>query len=216
MNFTGYKTTARLFGALLLATGTVISTQQASHAQAQQFGIVNFRRCAQESKMKAELDTKFAEISKQLLSVFQKMKDANAVFLDANEIKELAALYEKAQPSDSDKKRIEALVGKADLKQGAAKRLDQTVNPTAEQKQELQKLAQAQQDGAAILQAVGDDFQKRVDAKAAELEEQLAVKVREVVAQVAKEKNLALVFDSGLVIYASLDITADVLKVLQK
>jgi hypothetical protein len=41
MNLTGYKTTARLFGALLLATGTIISTQQASHAQAQQFGIVN-------------------------------------------------------------------------------------------------------------------------------------------------------------------------------
>ena len=113
MNFTGYKTTARLFGALLLATGTFISTQQASHAQAQQFGIVNFRRCAQESKMKVELDAKFAEISKQLLSVFQKMKDANAVFLDANEIKELAALYEKLQPSDADKKRIEALVGRA-------------------------------------------------------------------------------------------------------
>lgn len=216
MKLARFVTTLRFFTRIAMGLAVTLSAQPATYAQAQQFGIVNFRRCAQESKMKLELDAKFAETSKQLLSVFQKMKDANAFFLETPEIKELAALYEKLQPSDTDKKRIEALVGKADLKQGAAKRLDQTVNPTAEQKQELQKLAQAQQDGASVLQAVGDDFQKRVDAKAGELEEQLAVKVREVVAQVAKEKAITLVFDSGLVIYAALDITLDVLKILQK
>jgi Skp family chaperone for outer membrane proteins len=216
MNFAGYKTTARLFGALLLATGTVISTQQASHAQAQQFAIVDFNKCADESKLKAELDIKLSELQKSLNNVFQKMKDANAVFLDSTEIKELAALYEKPQPSDADKKRIEALVGKADLKQGAAKRLDQTVNPTAEQKQELQKLAQAQQDGATVLQSIGDDFRNRLQVRDKELSSQLIVRVKEVVAQVAKEKNITVVFDTTIAVFASLDITADVLKVLQK
>jgi len=182
-------------------------------AQAQgQFAIVDFQRCANESKLKAELDAKFAARQKGLTAVFEKLKGASAVFL----IKELAGLYEKAQANDTEKKRIETLQQIADQRAGAARRLENTANPTDEQKKELERLAQSQQDGAAALQAVGNEYQQRVEKQGGDFEEQLSAKVKEAVAEVAKQKSLTLVFDAAVVVYAAADITPDVLKILQK
>lgn len=203
--------------ALAVAFVAAVALSVATPAQAQgQFAIVNFRKCATESKFKQELDAKFAELRKRLEGVFQKLKDANAVFLSAAEIKELAGLYEKAQPADAEKKRVETLQQIADQRAGAARRLDNTATLTDEQKKELEKLAQMQQDGAAALQEVGTDYQKRVEGQGADFEEQLAAKVKDAVASVAKEKNLLIVFDSNVVVYAAADITPDVIKILQK
>ena len=202
---------------LLAAAVLLLAFGGAARAQTVQFGIVNFRKCAAESKLKQELDVKFAELRRQLEGVFQKMRDANAVFLSPAEIKELAGLYEKAQPSDVEKKRIEALQQLADQRAGAAKRLENTAGTlNDEQKKELEKLAQMQQDGATALQGVGDDFKQRIDTRGQEYEDQLAAKVKEAVAAIAKEKNLALVFNADVVIYAATDVTPDVIKALQK
>lgn len=203
--------------ALVALAAVVIAFSIATPARAQgQFAIVNFRKCATEAKFKQELDAKFAELRKRLEAVFQKLKDANAVFLSPAEIKELAGLYEKPQPNDAEKKRIETLQQIADQRAGAARRLDNTATPTDEQKKELEKLAQMQQDGAAALQEVGNDFSKRVETQGTDFEEQLSAKVKEAVAAVAKEKNLLIVFDSNVVVYAAADITPDVIKILQK
>jgi len=203
----------RSFAALL----AIVAFAFATPAQAQgNFAIVDFRRCANESKFKAELDSKFAAMRKQLEDIFQKMKAANAFFLSVAEIKELAALYEKAQPNDTEKKRIETLQQIADQRAGAARRLENTANPTDEQKKELERLAQSQQDGAAALQAVGNEYQQRVEKQGGDYDVQLSAKVKEAVAEVAKQKNLTLVFDAAVVVYASADITPDVLKILQK
>lgn len=203
----------RSFAALLAIVAFAFATP--AHAQAN-FAIVDFRRCANESKFKAELDAKFATLRKQLEEIFQKMKAANAFFLSPAEIKELAALYEKAQPNDTEKKRIETLQQIADQRAGAARRLENTANPTDEQKKELERLAQSQQDGAAALQAVGNEYQQRVEKQGGDFEEQLSAKVKEAVAEVAKQKSLTLVFDAAVVVYAAADITPDVLKILQK
>ena len=104
----------------------------------------------------------------------------------------------------------------ADQRAGAARRLENTANPTDDQKKELERLAQTQQDGAAALQTVGNEYQQRVEKQGGDFEEQLSAKVKQAVAQVAKEKNFVLVFDAAVVVYASTDITADVLKILQK
>lgn len=211
-----YATFQRGVRALLAAAAILIAFGGVAQAQTN-FAIVNFRKCAAESKLKQELDVKFAEVRKQLEGVFQKMRDANAVFLSPAEIKELAGLYEKAQPADADKKRIEALQQLADQRAGAAKRLENTAGTlNDEQKKELEKLAQAQQDGAAALQAVGDEFKQRIESKGQEFEDQLAAKVKDVVAAVAKEKNITLVFNADVVVYAAADITPDVIKSLQK
>lgn len=202
--------------ALLAAAVVLLAFTGAAHAQAPNFAIVNFRKCAADSKLKQELDVQFAEVRKQLEGVFQKLRDANSVFLSPAEIKELAGLYEKTQPNDTEKKRIEALQTLADQRGGAAKRLDNTANLNDDQKKELEKLAQLQQDGAAALQAVGDEFKQRIEAKGQEFEDKLAAKVKEAVAAIAKEKNITLVFNADVVVYAASDITPDVIKALQK
>ncbi|MFM7322828.1 MAG: OmpH family outer membrane protein, partial [Armatimonadota bacterium] len=75
---------------------------------------------------------------------------------------------------------------------------------------------QMQQDGAAALQEIGANFQKQLEALEGEYGGQLSAKVKEVVGQVAKERNIALVFSSQVVVYAAADITPDVIKILQK
>lgn len=207
----GMRAFAALFAIAVLSFAAPVRAQAPA-----QFATVDFRRCANESKFKAELDAKFAALRKPLEDIFQKLKAANAFFLSAAEIKELAGLYEKAQPNDTEKKRIETLQQIADQRAGAARRLENTANPTDDQKKELERLAQTQQDGAAALQTVGNEYQQRVEKQGGDFEEQLSAKVKQAVAQVAKEKNFVLVFDAAEVVYASTDITADVLKILQK
>ena len=213
MNRSVFQSGVRFFVAF--AAAVVAFLPLAARAQAQ-FAIVDFQRCANESKLKAELDGKFAAKQKGLTAVFEKLKGASAVFLSPAEVKELAGLYEKAAPGDNEKKRIETLQQIADQRAGAVRRLENTATPTDEQKKELEKLGQMQQDGAAALQEIGTDFQKQLEALEAEYGGQLSAKVKEVVGQVAKERNIALVFSAQVVVYAAADITPDVIKILQK
>lgn len=189
-----------------------------SQAKAQQtFAIVDFQACAAKSKMKQEMDTQFGAIKSSLLAVFQKLKDGNAIFLNKAEMTELAGLLEKAdKANDAEKKRIQALQDQADKGAGTLKRLEGTPTLTDEQKKELERLVQLQQDGVQLLQGIGDDYQKRIEEQGRGFEEKLELAVKETVKKIAEEKKITMVFNANVVIYAALDITEDVIKVLQK
>lgn len=207
---------------VLLPLGSLALTPAAhaappATALQQQFGIVDFQECAAKSKLKTDLDAQFGKYRNDMLAVFTKLKEGNAIFLNKQEMNELAAIYEKAdKASDAEKKRATELQTKADQRAGTLNRLITTTNPKPEEKKEMETLNQLQNDGVPLLNEIGSDYQRRIDEKGKGFEEQLEKIVKDAVKKVAQEKSLALVFNANVVIYAAVDITEDVIKVLQK
>lgn len=206
---------------LLPLTGALLpKAAQAAPAREsfqQQFGIVDFQECAAKSKLKTDLDAQFGKYRSDMLAVFNKLKEGNAIFLSKQEMSELAAIYEKAdKATDAEKKRSMELQTKADQRAGTLNRLAQTSAPKPEEKKEMETLNQIQNEGIPLLNEIGNDYQRRIDEKGKGFEEQLEKIVKDAVKKVAQEKTLALVFNANVVIYAAVDITQDVIKVLQK
>jgi Skp family chaperone for outer membrane proteins len=61
-----------------------------------------------------------------------------------------------------------------------------------------------------------DQFEQQLNARRDEMINQMLQDIRKAVAAVAQEKKLAVVFDSTQVLYASNDITTDVIKRLNR
>lgn len=191
-------------------------TPTAAHAQ-QQFGIVDFQECAKQSKLKKSLDEQFDGFKRSMLSVFNKLKEGNAIFLSKQEMTELAAIHEKGdKASAAEKTRATDLQKKADQSAGTITRLVGLAQLSDTEKKELERLNALQNEGIPLLNEIGADYEKRITEKGTDFENQLEKAVKDAVKKVAQEKNLALVFNANVVIYAATDITEDVVKVLQK
>ena len=187
----------------------------AVRAQAPQFGVVDLQRCIEESKANQQAAGEFDGFQKTLNGILGKLSGAGIAYLSVAEIRELVGLYEKAQPTDADKKRVTDLEAKADGQLAAMKKLESTNPLSDDQKKQLQTLADAQQSGLQTLQEIQRAYQKRLEDKNAELSARVTKAVREAVAKTAKDKGLTLVFAADQVLYAQVDITEDVLKAVK-
>jgi Skp family chaperone for outer membrane proteins len=205
--------------ALSLLGGVVLPlvTPTPAHAQ-QQFGIVDFQSCAAQSKLKKDLDSQFDVFRKGMAGVFNKLKEGNVIFLSKPEMVELSAIYEKGDKATAtESTRATDLLKKADQSAGTLNRLAGTQGTLKDtEKKELERLSNLQNEGITLLNEIGAELERRIKEKGDSFEDQLEKAVKEAVKKVAQEKNLAMVFNSNIVIYASTDITDDVVKILQK
>ena len=211
----------RLFAplALSLLGGVAAPLLTPAPAQAQQqFGIVDFQSCAAQSKLKKDLDGQFDLYRRAMLTVFNRLKEGNAIFLTKAEMTELSGIYEKAdKASAAETARATDLQKKADQSAGTLNRLAGTAGTLKDdEKKELERLSGVQNEGIPILNEIGADYERRIKEKGDGFENQLEKAVKEAVKKVAQEKSLALVFNANVVIYAATDITEDVVKILQK
>ena len=205
--------TLSLIGGVVLPLLTPAQAQ----AQAQQFGIVDFQSCAAQSKLKKELDGQFDLYRRGMLGVFNKLKEGNAIFLNKQEMTELAAIYDKAdKATPAENTRAAEIQKKADQNAGTANRLATTNPLKPEEAKELERLSALQNEGVQLLNEIGADYERRIKDKGDGFEDQLEKAVKAAVKKVAQEKSLSMVFNSNVVIYAATDITEDVVKVLQK
>jgi len=83
-------------------------------------------------------------------------------------------------------------------------------------KGQLTALTSQHQSGTQALQAISDQYQDQFNAAQTKIQSDFTDQVKAAIAAVAKEKNLAVVFDANVAIYTSNDITDDVLKRLNK
>ncbi|MCX6365856.1 MAG: OmpH family outer membrane protein [Armatimonadetes bacterium] len=205
--------------ALSLLGGVVLPlvTPTPAHAQ-QQFGIVDFQSCAAQSKLKKDLDSQFDVFRKVMAGVFNKLKEGNVIFLSKPEMVELSAIYEKGDKATAaESTRATDLLKKADQSAGTLNRLAGTQGTLKDtEKKELERLSNLQNEGITLLNEIGAELERRIKERGDSFEDQLEKAVKEAVKKVAQEKNLAMVFNSNIVIYASTDITDDVVKILQK
>jgi Skp family chaperone for outer membrane proteins len=202
---------------LLGGVALTLVTPTPAHAQ-QQFGIVDFQSCAAQSKLKKDLDGQFDIFRKNMLGVFNKLKEGNVIFLSKQEMSEIATIYEKGDKATAaENTRVSELLKKADQSAGTLNRLVQTQGTLKDaEKKELERLNNIQNDGIPLLNEIGAELERRIKEKGDLFEDQLEKAVKEAVKKVAQEKSLAMVFNSNIVIYASTDITDDVVKILQK
>lgn len=209
--------TGAVMGTLLVSaaagSGSAVWAQNNAAAT---FASVDMQRVLTESKARQQSAQEFGALQQNLQGVLRRLEQGSARFLSDAEIRDLVRLYENQKPTDADKKRIGDLEQKGDLAAAQLRRLEQIASPDDAQRKQFADLNQSQQKGAETLQTVLGDYQKRLGEREREIQTKLEANIRTAIAQVAKEKGIVVVFPSQVALYAANDITADVLKVLNK
>ncbi|MHB0912508.1 MAG: OmpH/Skp family outer membrane protein [Armatimonadota bacterium] len=150
----------------------------------------------------------------------QQLRSDN-MFLSEAEFNELVTLKTKADATVDDKKKIDDIEAKSLAMEKEYDALQQKKDATEADKSrllDLQKQANASKDAMdKEQQAASEDFNNR----RTDLSKQVMADVESVVAAVAKEKGLSMVFNKsigevGLVVYSSMDITDEVIKRMNK
>lgn len=180
------------------------------------FGSVDLQRVFNEYKLKQTSSDQAQAFGQGKERVLQRLVDASAVFLPDAEGRELAGLYEKAAPSDAEKTRITALENKARGLSDELRGLQNVAAPNDQQKARLAELSGAQSKGRETFQTLQQNFRTQVEQLNAQLTQKIADDIKAAVARQAQEKNLAVVFDAVVAVYTANDITADVIKQLNK
>jgi Skp family chaperone for outer membrane proteins len=198
--------------------GASVSSARAQNTPAAgpKFGSVDIGRINAESKARLRDEQEIQQFIGNLRTVMTKLQDYSARFLSEAEIKELAGLYEKKTPTEADKKRISTLEDAAAVKSQARRRLENTANPTPDESKQLAALDDAEKKGVEALKNLNNDFQRRLDARINELSVKMTTEVKAIIAKIAQEKGLAVVFDAAVAIYTANDITDEVIKQLNK
>lgn len=219
MTFSKYSRIAVVFATLLFVTAGISKpslAQKNGSASAPVFGSVDLQKCLQESKGRQQGEDQLRAFQQGLQSALQRLAGSSSRFLDEAEIREMAALYEKENATDGDKKRIQALEAKGDVSSAEVAKLQQVPTPNDAEKKRFDELNTINQKGESVIQGLKDTYTARLNARREELLVQVTDKVREAVGKIAKDKGLTVVFDAQVALYTANDITPDVIKQLNK
>ncbi|MBC8140578.1 MAG: OmpH family outer membrane protein [Armatimonadetes bacterium] len=203
--------TIALFGA--------VSPGGTAHAQAPapaQFGRVDIGKVVNESKERQAGIVELQRTQANLENVFQRLGQGSANFLAETEIAELAALYEVAKPTDAQKKRLAAIEEKSDVLKREMTTLQNTQTPDAAQTTRYTQLTALRDKGNESLNKLGRTLTTRLQEKARDADQKAIDAARASVAKIAKAKGLAVVFTGDIAVYASVDVTDEVIKDVNK
>lgn len=205
-----------LVSAGMLIGGTVILPMQAAQAQTVQFGVVDVNKVLNESKSRTIVSGELQRTERSYTAILQRLAQGSARFLTDAEITELAGLYEKDKPTEAEQKRISQLEEKGDQQKRELTTIQNTPKPDDAQTARFTLLNDTFEKGGASLQQLNRTLSARLQEKARDAEQKALVTVRAAVAKVAKAKGLAVVFTGDIAIYATVDITDDVVKEVNK
>jgi Skp family chaperone for outer membrane proteins len=221
--FEKYGRRREVIGALIaslsvvgLTTALPVAPVRAQASAPAAFGSVNVDQVLNESKARQRDLQELNGLLGNLRKVNESLQRGSGVFLSEAELRELAGLYEKATPTDAEKKRIAALETSGDTRKAELARLESTPQPSDEQRRRFNELGGMRQQGEQNLQQLGEDFQGRLRKREEELTTKTIAQIKDAIGAVAKSKNLAVVFDNKVAVYTANDITADVIKQVNK
>jgi len=178
-------------------------------------GVVDMERLYNSSDLPQVLAQKAAQLGVQAQERIDALADAR--FLDAKELQEYGELIAKTQPDAPQQNRmkeLKALSGRrsAELDALNVKQADML---TPADKTRMRALVEMSHLIDKVLPSVQNDFaQDQTERLRAVRRDQIA-QLRTVVAQVAKEKGVAHVFDVNALVYSANDLTPLVLKKLK-
>jgi Skp family chaperone for outer membrane proteins len=192
-----------LFGWLLMI-GCVLT----AHAQA--FGVVDLERVGRESTFIRANEERIQALRTRYGSVLQTLQEN--IVLTNEERQELTNLLLAENLNDEQRKRIEQLTQTARQRAEELQQLRQKPQPSETEKAALERFTQMEAVGREAIQSLAQQLSQQFEQQAQQIGKQVDTAVRETIAQVAKEKKLALVFSAGAVLYAENDITDEVIK----
>jgi len=207
---------------LLITTGILLGALPvgpALAADAGGFGTVDVERAFNDYEKKQQLDKDLVAFVEQLRQKFD-LRQTHKL-LDKEEFDQLAELKQNATPTDADTEKIRELEELSTQREKELQALQQKTGPTDEEKARLIALQDQAKKSEAELTETQKQFEKDVTKRRFDFSKEVMGEVETAVAAVAKEKELAIVFNKsfgelGFIIYSSVDITDDVLKKLNK
>jgi Skp family chaperone for outer membrane proteins len=179
-------------------------------------GSADSQRLLSEYKGRQAAEKDAIDYANRLNLIAGRLQNGGAVFLPETETRDLAGLLEKAQLTADDTKRVGALETKAQNLSAEMAQLQNTIEPNDAQKARLAELTEARRKGTEVFAKLTATYRQQIDDRRDRVGQKIVDEVRTAIVKVAKAKNLALVLDGSVALYAANDITADVLTELNK
>lgn len=203
---------------LLLAIAGILSLTAGAWAQARGagggFGMVDLKRVVDEYEQRKVLESQLQQMSDQMRAKLQWR--ANNLLLDESEIAEYENLASLSNPTEQQKQRMRQIEQKSQQLNQELSQLRQKNPPSEQEVQRINQLTAIENRNKEALAQQQDQFERQISARRDEMINQMLQEIRKAVAAIAQEKGLAVVFDSTQVLFASNDITNDVIKRLNK
>lgn len=191
-------------------TGILVMTALCVAAHAQTFGVVDYERVVNESQLTQDSLRELQALGQRYEQAFQSLQES--LILTDEERQELANLLLQPNLNDQQKQRVEALKNTARQRAEELQALRQKANPTETEKAALERFTQMEARGREALQIMGQQWRQELDQQAQTRRSQVQKRIREVIAQVAKEKKVQVVFSAEVVFYCENDLTDEVIK----
>ncbi len=203
---------------LLIAIAGIATLTTGAWAQARGasggFGMVDLKRVVDEYEQRKTLEAQLQQMRDQMRARLQWR--ANNLLLEESEISEYENLAGLANPNDQQKQRMQQIEQKSQQLNQELSQLRQKNPPSEQEVQRINQLTAIENRNKETLVQMQDQFEQQLNARRDEMINQMLQEIRKAVAAVAQEKGLAVVFDSTQVLFASNDITSDVIKRLNK
>jgi Skp family chaperone for outer membrane proteins len=183
------------------------------------FAVVDVEKAFDGSEKKQTLEKELAAYLKGIEDWFQ-LRSTNKL-LTPEEFTQLTELRNKPKQEEADKKKIDEFLALSKQREQEFQTLQQKQGATDAEKARLKELQDQITKTDASMQEEEKKRQVEWTNKKIELSKQVMADVEAAVADVAKEKGLTMVFNKaigepGLVVYANIEITDEVLKKVNK
>lgn len=203
---------------LLIAIAGILGLTAGAWAQARGaaggFGMVDLKRVVDEYEQRKVLESQLQQMSDQMRAKLQWR--ANNLLLEEAEINEYEKLASLSNPTEQQKQRMQQIEQKSQQLNQELSQLRQKNPPSEQEVQRINQLTTIENRNKEALRQQQDQFEQQLSARRDGMINQLLQDIRKAVAAIAQEKGLAVVFDSTQVLFASNDITDDVIKRLNK
>lgn len=192
----------------LFAILTVATLVALTHAQT--VGVVDYERVINEAQLTQDSLRELQAIQQRYQQAFQSLQEH--LLLTDEERQEFANLLLLPNPNDQQRQRLDALRATARQRADELQALRQKANPTETEKAALERFTQMETRGREALQVLSQQWSQEINKEMDTRRTQVQKRIREVIAQVAKEKRIQVVYSAEVVLYCENDLTDEVIK----
>ncbi len=179
-------------------------------AAAQNFGVIDERRIMEESNYVKAVSQQLQAVQARFVQTLQTLQESP--ILNADERDTLFNLLLKENPTEAERQQIQQLINTARQRSAELAALRQKSELNETEKTALERFTQMEREGRENLQVRAQQLEQQLQQQVQQQREATEKRIREIVAQIAKEKKLVMVFSSDVVYYAENDITSEVIK----
>lgn len=209
----------RTMPAIVLAVAASILVAGYAHAadnKALTIGFVDvqkvFYECEEAKKSTADLRAEGEKLQAQLQRMLERR------LLTDDQRKEAEAIDAIDKPTDAQKQRLAELTAEAKKYEDELKDLQQKPESSLDdkQKERLNELTTRGRQATQKIQELNDTYAKQLNDKNQDMSTKIQERIKNAIGDVARNKGLTAVVDKQVILYGGLDVTEDVMKIVNK